>query len=738
MNRIECPSCGKTYIKVISDSLGGEKKGQMGRSPAQPFRNRLLTPIQYVKGVGPKLAKLLERKGIRTVEDGLYFLPRCYEDRQNLRPISELKAGRKETGVGEVLLSGVAFYQNRRKRVFEAVIGDGTGVITLKWFHGSERYLKDRFKKGRQLIFSGEVRWFSHQKEIHHPDVEMVDGDMEKDYLNFKRIVPIYSETEGLHQRTLRRLMKNILDGYADELSSPIPGEIVERQDLIDFSEAFRRVHFPPEGESMETLNLQRSDGHLRIIFDEFFFLELGMALKRRGMALETGVSFQTDGLLARRLLNLLSFQLTGAQEKVWAEIKEDLKRPHPMNRLIQGDVGSGKTVVALLACLYVVECGYQSAIMAPTEVLAEQHYLNLRRWVEPLGVKAALLTSSIKGSEREDLYGRIRRGDVQLVIGTHAVIQEAVEFQRLGLAIIDEQHKFGVVQRGLLKKKGGNPDVLVMTATPIPRTLAMTIYGDLDVSVIDEMPPGRMPVETRVFGESARGKVYRIVEEEVKKGRQAFIVYPLVEESEKLDLKDATRMAEHLQKDVFPGFRIGLLHGRMKTDEKEAIMIEFKEGRIQILVATTVIEVGIDIPNASVMVVEHAERFGLSQLHQLRGRIGRGRYPSKCILLAQYRSSEEARVRLRAMERTTDGFQIAEEDLSLRGPGEFFGVRQSGLPDFRVAHIVRDTPILVEARKEAFRLIQEDPGLTHPSHLGLKEVLMSRWRGRLELATIG
>ena len=737
-NRIQCPSCKKIYIKVVSDSIEERKAGQMKRPQAPHFKNRLLTPIQYVKGVGPKLAKLFEKKGISTVEDALYFLPRCYEDRRNLKPISELKTGGKETGFGEVLLSGVAFYQNKRKRVFEAVIGDGSGVITLKWFRGNERYLKDRFKKGRKLIFSGEVRWFNHQKEIHHPDVEMVDGDIEQDYLNFKRIVPIYSETEGLHQRTLRRLMKNILDGYTDELLSPIPQEIVERQDLISFSEAFRRVHFPPEGELMEVLNLQRSDGHRRIIFDEFFFLELGMALKKRGMALETGISFQTDGLLARRLLNLLSFQLTRAQERVLAEIKEDLRRPHPMNRLIQGDVGSGKTVVALLACLYVVECGYQAAIMAPTEVLAEQHYLNLHRWVEPLGASVALLTSSIKGSEREGLYQRIRRGDVQLVIGTHAVIQEAVEFHRLGLAIIDEQHKFGVVQRGLLKKKGENPDVLVMTATPIPRTLAMTIYGDLDVSIIDEMPPGRMPVETKVFPESARGRVYRIVEEEVKKGRQTFIVYPLVEESEKLDLRDATRMAEHLQKDVFPEFRIGLLHGRMKSDEKEAIMMEFKEGGIQILVATTVIEVGIDIPNASVMVVEHAERFGLSQLHQLRGRIGRGRYPSKCILLAQYRASEEAKVRLRAMERTTDGFQIAEEDLALRGPGEFFGIRQSGLPDFRVAHIVRDTPILVEARKEAFRLIQEDPALTHPSHSGLKEMLTNRWKGRLELATIG
>ncbi|MGO8989499.1 MAG: ATP-dependent DNA helicase RecG [bacterium] len=710
----------------------------MNRSQPQHFRNRLLTPIQYVKGVGPRLAKLFEKKGILTVEDALYFLPRCYEDRSNLKKISELKAGRKETGFGEVLLSGVAFYQGRKKRVFETVVGDGSGTITLKWFHGNERYLRERFKKGRQLIFSGEVRWFNYQREIHHPDVEIVDGDIEKDYLNFKRIVPIYSETEGLYQRTLRRLMKAILDGYADELSSPIPPEIVERQDLIDFSEAFRRVHFPHEGEPVEALNLQRSDAHRRIIFDEFFFLELGMALKKRGVALETGISFKTDGVLVQNLLNLLSFKLTSAQERALAEIKEDLERPHPMNRLIQGDVGSGKTVVALLTCLDVVESGYQAAIMAPTEVLAEQHFLNLHRWVEPLGVKVALLTSSVKGSEREDLYRSIGNGDIHLVIGTHAVIQEAVEFRRLGLAIIDEQHKFGVVQRGLLKKKGGNPDVLVMTATPIPRTLAMTVYGDLDVSLIDEMPPGRVPVETKVFPEPARAKVYRIVEEEVKKGRQAFIVYPLVEESEKLDLRDATRMAEHLQKEVFPEFRIGLLHGRMKSDEKEAIMMEVKEGRIQILVATTVIEVGIDIPNASVMVVEHAERFGLSQLHQLRGRIGRGRYPSKCILLAQYRSSEEARVRLRAMEKTTDGFKIAEEDLTLRGPGEFFGIRQSGLPDFRVAHIIRDTPVLIEARKEAFRLIQEDPDLAHPSHAGVRDILTRRWKGRMELGTIG
>jgi ATP-dependent DNA helicase RecG len=710
----------------------------MERFQKHPLKDRLQTPVQYVKGVGPKLSKVLERKGIRTVEDALYFLPRTYEDRRHLKKVAQLEAGRRETGVGEILLSGVAFYSAHRKRVFEAVVGDGSGVITLKWFHGNERYFKDRFKKGQRLIFSGEVRRYNQQREIHHPEVELVEEETDRDYLNFKRIVPIYSETEGLYQRTMRRLMKSILDEYGNELSSPIPEDILERHGLIGLSEAFSRVHFPGNEEGIDELCLLRSKGHRRIIFDEFFFLELGMALKKKGRVMEEGISFRPEGRLNQRFLKNLPFQLTPAQGRVWEEIRKDMERPLPMNRLIQGDVGSGKTVVSLLASLNAVESGYQATIMAPTEVLAEQHYLTTRRWVEPLGLKVTLLTSSIKGSEREAIYEKIRKGKVQLVIGTHALIEETVEFHRLGLAIIDEQHKFGVVQRALLKKKGGNPDVLVMTATPIPRTLAMTLYGDLDVSIIDEMPPGRMPIDTRVFRESARQRVYRIVGEEVRGGRQAFIVYPLVEESEKLDLKDATRMAEQLQKEVFPEFKIGLLHGRMGSDEKEQVMMEFKRGSIQILVATTVIEVGIDIPNASVMVVEHAERFGLSQLHQLRGRIGRGQFPSKCILLAQYRSSEEAKNRLQAMERTTDGFQIAEKDLELRGPGEFLGTRQSGLPDFRVAHILRDTPILMEARKEAFQLVHKDSELSDPSHSGLREALRKRWLGRLELAQVG
>ena len=409
-----------------------------------PPKDRLFTPIQYIKGVGPKLSKVLEKKGIRTVEDALYFLPRAYEDRRLLKRVSELEAGRKETGFGEILLAGVAFSSVRRRRVFEAVVGDGSGVITLKWFHGNERYFRDRFKKGERLIFSGEVRWFNHQKEIHHPDVERVEGDVEKDYLNFKRIVPIYSETEGLYQRTMRRLMRTLLEEFADDLSSPIPEEILERLGLMGFREAFQKVHFPEEGDLIEELHLHRSKGHRRIIFDEFFFLELGMALRKKERVMEKGISFHPEGHLSQQLIERLPFQLTRAQGKVWEEIRKDMERPLPMNRLIQGDVGSGKTIVSLLAGLNAIECGYQAAIMAPTEVLAEQHYLTTHRWVEPLGIPVNLLTSSIKGSEREDIYGRIRRGEVRLVIGTHALIQETVEFQRLGLAIIDEQHKFG------------------------------------------------------------------------------------------------------------------------------------------------------------------------------------------------------------------------------------------------------------------------------------------------------
>jgi ATP-dependent DNA helicase RecG len=687
--------------------------------------------------VGPRIAKKLEKKGIRTIEDALYFLPRRYEDRRVIKKISEIQAGEVETVLAEVLLAGTALYKGNRKRVFEVIVGDGTGNLTLKWFHGSEEYLRGRFKKGRRVIVSGEVRLFKYQKEIHHPDMEIADY-IEDDPLHFKRIVPIYSEPEGLYQKTIRKIMKGVVDNYAGGLSSPIPGDIIRRRKLMDFGEAIRQVHFPPEDAPLEQFNLHRSDAHRRIVFDEFFFLQLGLAVRRSAVKGEQGIPFQILHGHTGRLLQSLDFRLTPAQARVLSEIEEDMRQPHPMNRLLQGDVGSGKTIVALMAALIAVENGYQAAFMVPTEILAEQHFLNIRRIIAPLGVQAVLLTSSIKGSEREEILRAITSGEEHIIIGTHALIQEHVHFHRLGLVVIDEQHKFGVIQRATLRRKGTNPDVLVMTATPIPRTLALTLYGDLAISVIDEFPPGRVPVETRLYYERSRSKVYGLVKEEIQRGRQVFLVYPLVEESDKMDLLDATRMADHLRRDVFPEFRVGLIHGRMKGEEKEEVMVKFRDGQIDILVATTVIEVGIDIPNASLILVEHAERFGLPQLHQLRGRIGRGKYPSKCLLLAQYRRSEEARRRLRVMEETTDGFRIAEEDLTIRGPGDFLGTRQSGLPDFRVANILRDGKILNEARQEAFSLVERDPGLSQPDHGPLAITLRERWKGRLELARVG
>jgi ATP-dependent DNA helicase RecG len=532
--------------------------------------------------------------------------------------------------------------------------------------------------------------------------------------------------------------MKNAVDLFAPKAFSGIPEEVCQRQNLIPLSEAFRKAHFPDAEDNISLLNEGKSPAHRRLIFDELFFLEIGLALRRSGTVMETGIAFPVTHLYTNQLCKLLPFALTPAQERVLSEIESDMRLPHPMNRLLQGDVGSGKTIVALMAGLMAIEGGYQMALMAPTEILAEQHFLNIRPLVEKLGLRTALLTSSLKKSQKETLGEEIHAGKIHMVIGTHALIQEGVEFQRLGLVIIDEQHKFGVLQRVSLKKKGYNPDVLVMTATPIPRTLAMTLYGDLEVSVIDQLPPGRGTITTRVFNEKERFRVYRILREEISKGKQAYVVYPLVEESERLDLKDATQMAKHLQRDIFPEFRVGLIHGRLKSEEKETIMADFKSQRIHILVSTIVIEVGIDVPNASVMVIEHAERFGLSQLHQLRGRVGRGKDPSQCLLIAQYPRSEEAQRRLRVMEQTTDGFKIAEEDLAIRGPGELLGTQQSGLPDFRVANFVRDIQLLGEARKEAFSIISRDPILSLPEHLFTKETLKERWKGRLELATIG
>lgn len=733
------------FVRELKNLYPGLSQSDLSKTlPAVDAENKfsanpekLSTPVQYIKGVGPKVADLLGRKGLKTIEDMLYFLPRRYEDRRSIKKISSAQIGDKETVIGKV--TDTRIQQYGRKRVFEAAIDDGSGRLTAKWFKGNYTYLRKIFKKGEVVILTGMIRGFLAGRDIVHPDFEILGEENDQDnLLHFKRIVPIYSETGSLHQKYIRRIMMEVVENYSQYILSPIPEEICERQRLADINYSIRNTHFPDFDQDIEAYNNAASAAHKRLVFDEFFFFELGMALKKKGYILEKGISFKTGGDLQKRFRRILRFRLTNAQDRVIEEIAADMAGRFPMNRLLQGDVGCGKTVVSMSAMITACENGYQAAIMAPTEILAEQHFSNIKEWAGLLGLSAAILTGSTKTPDRRDVCERIESGDVDIITGTHALIQEGVEFKKLGFVVIDEQHRFGVVQRAVLRQKGINPDVLVMTATPIPRSLAMTVYGDLDVSVIDEMPPGKKPIRTKVFYEKSRDRVYEIIRGELKKGNQAFIVYPLVAESENLDLKDATRMAGHLGKEIFPEYRVGLIHGRMKGIKKEDIMSDFSEGRIDILVSTTVIEVGIDIPKASLMVIEHAERFGLSQLHQLRGRVGRSDIPSYCILLSGYARSDTSKRRLRVMEQTDDGFRIAEEDLAIRGPGEFMGTRQSGLPDFRIANILRDGRILSEAKKEAFSVVDSDPFLERPEHTVLKEALFKRWEGRLNLAKTG
>jgi ATP-dependent DNA helicase RecG len=576
---------------------------------------------------------------------------------------------------------------------------------------------------------------------MHHPEVEWAaEGEdlaqvMARDPDNFGKILPVYPLTEGVSQKIMRRIMRDVVQRYSRYLKGALPEELLQRHGFWSLPVALREAHAPDPETNVYELNEGKGLAHRSLAFDELFFLQLGLALKRRGVALEDGISFQVTHRYTKELLKLLPFSLTNAQRRVLSEIKQDMMAPHPMHRLVQGDVGCGKTLVALLAALICVENDYQVAIMAPTELLAEQHYLNIHGHCERLGISVALLTASVKG--KGETLDRIASGAIQIVVGTHAVIQDKVEFNRLGLGVIDEQHRFGVVQRSLLKRKGNNPDILVMTATPIPRTLSMTVFGDLALSVIDELPPGRTPIETRIARERRRGEVYAAVREEVAKGRQAYVIYPLVEETEKSDLKAAVQMADHLAQEVFPDLRVAVLHGRMSSAEKEAVMLAFKAQQTDILVATTVIEVGIDVPNASLMVIEHAERFGLSQLHQLRGRVGRGSAKSRCILLAGDKLSEDGAKRLDVMAQSNDGFVIAEADLSIRGPGDFLGTRQAGLPELKVADVLRDGGVLELARREAFELVERDPELAIADNDRLKGELMHRWGGRLELAGI-
>jgi ATP-dependent DNA helicase RecG len=697
---------------------------------------KLTTPVQYLKGIGPKMAQRFGVKKISNVEDLLLFLPRTYEDRREIKKINRLETGKTQTVIGKIIKTEYKYYGKRR--ILEITISDNTANLTAKWFKGQTSYLWGVLKKGTNVIFTGNVTPNYAVRAMIHPDYEVLDDNDEENLLNFKRIVPVYSETEGLHQKYMRKIIHQALTNYARYVTSPIPPYICRKRNLIDLQNAIRSVHFPENNENPDDYIFQHSSAHQRLIYDEFFFFELGMAIKKSVRILEKGISFITQVSLLDKFFSSLPFSLTAAQKRVTEEILADMAKVTAMNRLLQGDVGSGKTVVSMAAMIIACANNYQAALMAPTEILAKQHYRSFQGWATKLGLKVVMLTGSRNATERKEALDQINSASANIIIGTHALIQEDVDFHKLGLVVIDEQHRFGVMQRATLRNKGIDADVLVMTATPIPRTLAMTVYGDLDVSVIDEMPPGKQPISTTVLGENKRDKVYTIIAKELAKGHQAFIVYPLVEQSENLDLKDATNMAAHLQKDIFPHHKVGLIHGKMKDREKDAIMQAFQENEISILVATTVIEVGIDIPQASLMVIEHAERFGLSQLHQLRGRVGRRDIPSSCILLADYARSDVARKRLKVMEKTTDGFALAEEDLAIRGPGDFLGTRQSGLPDFRIASIIRDARILNDAKEDAFALAARDPVLEKPEHLILRETLLWKWQGKLDLARTG
>jgi ATP-dependent DNA helicase RecG len=687
----------------------------------------LATPLQYLKGIGPRRAALLARKGLETVEDALYFVPRRHEDRTTLTPLRSLHPGQVATCSGTITAIGLP-PPGRFRHPLTVMLRDETGWATASFFNAG--YLGKVFKRGQRLIVHGRVGRFRGAIVLQHPDWEIVEpGDDER--LHAGRLVPVYSTTDGLHPRALRTLMARLVEQFVPEAQEILPEAVLSRRRLVGLRQALRDFHFPEtEG--------ARDAARRRLAFDDFLFLQLGFAILKSRTGRTRGLSIKPRGALVRRLRASLPYQLTAAQDRVWDEIRHDMAVPYPMHRLLQGDVGSGKTVVAALAAVTAIEAGYQAAVMAPTEILAEQHFMTFRRLLEPLGIPVTLLTSSLTAAERRQRRAAIAAGEIPFAVGTHSLVQEGIKFRSLGLAVVDEQHRFGVQQRARLKSLGDEPDVLVMTATPIPRTLALTLHGDLDVSVIDELPPGRTPVVTRARTEPRRPQIYAFIRDQIEAGRQAYIVYPLVEESEQLDLKAATDMARHLARDVFPEFAVGLMHGRLGFDEKDEIMRRFKDGAIHLLVSTTVIEVGIDVPNASVMLIEHAERFGLSQLHQLRGRVGRGPWTSYCILMTGARPSEDAQRRIDAMVATTDGFKIAEVDLEIRGPGDFFGTRQSGLPEFRVADLLRDGPILEEARREADEIIARDAELRDPAHRPLRDGLLARWRGKIGLASVG
>jgi len=752
----------------------------------------LSTSVQYVKGVGPRLSEILATKGISTVDDLLHYLPFRYEDRLNPRGIAELRPGEMATVIAEVRTSGL--FRTRRMPIFQMTAGQGRARLRCMWFNGT--YLKDRFKPGQMVALYGKVDVDRNgEMQIVQPQFEILDDGPDEgptgaaeqklaSSLEIGRIVPIYeSAGQGkLTSRWFRRIIRTTLDNLTPELPDPIPASVRDRAGLIAPRRALNEVHWPDPGESLQALQSSRTPAHVRLIFEELFFVELGLELKRRQQKAHTGVSFHLNDAVRMAIKKILPFHPTAAQKRVLKEIASDMEKPFPMRRLLQGDVGSGKTIVAFEAAIIAIENGYQVALMAPTEILAQQHYFSARRILEQTGYRIVLLTGSLEQDQKREIRRHISQGNAQLVIGTHALIEEKVEFAKLGLVIVDEQHRFGVMQRLKLMKKSAEsvddpagdatsslkatprpangkapsslaapldpaaqksdspePDVLVMTATPIPRTLALTLYGDLDISVLDEMPPGRTPIATRRVPDERSEEVWDFVRKQLTAGHQAYIVYPVIEESEENELKAAIKMFRLMRERMFPSHHVGLLHGRLDPAEKDRVMREFQKGDIDVLVSTTVIEVGVDVPNASVMVVEHAERFGLAQLHQLRGRIGRGAAKSYCILMTGGKVSEEGERRLDAMVRTNDGFQIAELDLELRGPGEFFGTRQAGIPSFRVANLIRDREILELAKREAAAVVAGPTAeISQGEITRALRYMRSRWQNAYGLVEVG
>jgi len=706
----------------------------------------VLEDVADIPGVGRRAAALLEKRSVRTVYDLLFYCPRKYDDRRNITEMCELLPGGEYTVRGRVVSLGEI--RNRKRSFFRVTLSDGTQRLGLLWFNYNPRYLRGLFRQGRHFIIHGKVSSASGKKslQIIHPlpqDIEIIETEDDiGNPLQFGRIVPVYPLTEGLTQKKLRETVRKALDSCARNFEGLIPQEIRGKHDLMDLPNALEQVHFPPGDlppvDFDDPGSVTGSPAHRTVVFFEFFVLQLGLLLKKRNVEASRGISFDSDSPLARRLLDSLPFSLTGAQEKAISQIADDMISPRPMNRLLQGDVGSGKTLVALVSMLRAVSSGYQAAIMVPTEILAEQHSRNIRRMTGAMGVRTVLLKSKLSRTDRAAIEKDISSGRADIVVGTHALISEAVDFKALGFVVIDEQHRFGVLQRARLVRKAAAPDVLVMTATPIPRSLAITVYGDLELSVIDELPPSRKRVNTFVLSDTRKNRkwLYERVKKELAEGFQAYFIYPFIEESENEDFKwvrDVNRMVEELREE-FSEFCVSLIHGRMKSGERETVMNDFLAGRSDILVSTTVIEVGVDVPNATVIVIENAERFGLSQLHQMRGRVGRGERESTCCVVYSFASGEDSAQRLEIMGRTSDGFRISEFDLSRRGPGEFMGTKQSGVPGFSFASLIRDSAVLNESRESARELMLEGRSLGDYEKL-LKHVRM-KWGEMLELDT--